>query len=602
MTESFSTQVVAEGVRYIQDARGAVMYLVTGNERALLIDTGWGVGDLPAYIKTLTDLPLLVVNTHGHPDHASGNAQFPVVYIHTKDIPVLLERLPALETKLIPIYDGYCFDLGGRTLRVIAVPGHTPGSICLLDRQSRILFAGDSPRSGPVWLHMPVSLTVADLYRSMQRLQDFMADFDTLAPAHSEPLPAQPLLDDLVLCARQILAGEITGKPQETRHGDGLLAEYGSTGILYLPDKVFPGSRERIVSPEIHPDHTVTFRVKAPNAQYVYLNSTPLMNVLGSADSEMAFQDKDAEGVWSLTVGPLPPEIYDYGFVIDGVSFADGNNDFVQTGFMPPRSLLIVPVEGTSQAGGNYYEAWDVPHGTVHAHTYMSKTLGYVREVYVYTPPAYETDMDNTYPVLYLLHGMGDDASGWTAMGRVHWMLDNLLSQGQAKPMIIVMPLGHALPRDVPWEERWQKNTALFEQDLLMDVIPLIETTYRVQADREHRALAGLSMGGLQTNVIGLNHLDIFSHIGILSANLDEFAKAHADLLADPAATNVQLPLLFLGTGTLDTWANESMATVHQLLEEKQINHVYWTLPGAAHTWIVWRKALYDALLPRLWR
>ena len=150
MTDSFTTRVVADGVWYIQDSRGGVMYLVAGQARALLIDTGWGEGDLPSHIKTLTSLPVLVVNTHGHRDHTSGNGKFDEVYIHTADLPLVEES----NARLIPIYDGYVFDLGQRDIRVIGVPGHSPGSICLLDKAARTLFSGDSPRPGPIFLHL----------------------------------------------------------------------------------------------------------------------------------------------------------------------------------------------------------------------------------------------------------------------------------------------------------------------------------------------------------------------------------------------------------------------------------------------------------------
>ena len=598
MTKDFVVQPVADGVWHIEDSRGGVMYLVAGTERALLIDTGWGEGALPALVATLTSLPLLVVNTHGHRDHTSGNGQFERVYIHTNDLPLA----QASDARLTAIYDGYHFDLGGRTLRVIGVPGHSPGSICLLDREARILFSGDSPRPGPIWMHLETSLSVEDFYLSLARLQTFADDFDIIAPAHGKPETKGALLDDLLNCAGKIVSGELVGTPQETRFGEGMLAEYGSAAIMYQAERVHrwrPWMRgERIVSPEVHADRTVTFRVKAPGAESVVLSSTPVMNALGSADHGLAFQDKDVDGVWSLTLGPLLPDIYDYAFQIDGVAFADNNNHAVQTGLTPPRSLLIVPPDD----GPNYHEARDVPHGTLHHHYYTSQTLGDVRDVFVYTPPGYDANPGAAYPVLYLLHGGGDDASGWSAMGRAHWMMDNLLAEGKAEPMIIVMPLGQAVPRTASWDEIREKNTPLFEQDLFTDVMPLVESAYRIQADREHRAMAGLSMGGGQTDHIGLAHLETFSYIGILSAGLGDFETRHANLLADPAAANARLNLLFLGTGTLDAFASEGTRKLHTLLTEKGIDHIYWTLDGLDHTWVVWRAALYYEFLPLLWR
>ena len=607
MKEVFNTQVVAKGVWYIEDSRGGVMYLVAGTERALLIDTGWGPGDLSALVATLTPLPLVVVNTHAHPDHMGGNGQFPQIYIHLRDLPAVQDTV----TRHTAVYDGYCLDLGQRQVRVIGVPGHTPGSICLLDTETRIVFTGDSPRPGPIWLHVGSALSVQEFSFSMKRLRTFAGDFDTIAPSHGKPGPAGTLIEDLVTCASKIVSGELVGKPQETRFGECLLAEYGSAGIMYRADKInwrFEFMRgDRIISPEVHADRTVTFRVKAPKADRVLLTSGPLMNALGSADNAMAFQDKDAAGVWSLTVGPLPPDLYDYSFVTDGVAIVDSNNPAVKTGTMSPSSVLTVPADDGGTSFRAYFEARDVPHGTLHRHHYTSKTLGDVRDVFVYTPPDYDADSDERYPVLYLLHGGGDNAAGWSDLGRAHLIMDNLLAEGKAKPMIIVMPFGQALPfmSAATGESVWQgmaRNAMAFEQDLFTDIMPLVESTYRIEADRAHRALAGLSMGGGQTDQIGLSHLDTFSHIGILSIGAQGFAERHADLLADPAATNAKLGLLFLGCGTLDPLASEGMDELHRLLTEKGIEHVYWTCPGAAHTWVVWRTALYHELLPRLWR
>jgi enterochelin esterase-like enzyme/glyoxylase-like metal-dependent hydrolase (beta-lactamase superfamily II) len=597
MSEGFTTTVVASGVWRIEDSRGGVMYLVAGEERALLIDTGWGEGDLSACVAALTPLPLLVVNTHGHPDHIAGNAQFPEVHIHTNDLPLAQES----GARLIPIHDGYVFDLGHRAIRVIGVPGHSPGSICLLDERARILYSGDTPRPGPLWLHVPHALNVQAMRTTLKRLRTFADRFDLLAPSHGQPGPVGSILDDLVECATRIVSGKLVGQPQESRFGPCLLAGYGSAAIFYLEDRVhLDWSRffsQRIVSPEVHADRTVTFRLQAPKAERVLLNSGPVLNALGSADNTLAFQEVDDEGIWSLTIGPLPPDIYDYLYQVDGTSLADPNNHAVQTGLQPPHSLLIVP----SDDGDATHEAQDVPHGTVHHHFYASRTLGDVRDVYVYTPPGYETSPDRAYPVLYLLHGGGDDAGGWSTVGRANLIVDNLLAKGKVVPMIVVMPLGQAVPRTASMEDRRFKNTALFEQDLFTDVMPLVESTYRIEADRAHRAMAGLSMGGGQTAHIGLSHLDTFGAIGILSAGGQGFEERHADLLADPEAANDKLDLLFLGCGTLDPLAVEGMESLSALLTQKGIAHRFWTLPGAAHTWVVWRAAL-SVFLPLLWK
>jgi enterochelin esterase family protein len=598
MTEAFTSKVIADSAWQIQDSRGAVMYLVGGQKRALLIDTGWGEGDLAAYVATLTDLPLVVVNTHGHRDHSSGNGQFDEVYTHTADVPLTVES----SARLVPIYDGYTFDLGGREIRVIGVAGHSPGSICLLDAGARILYSGDTPRPGPVWLHLPTSLSVQEFRISLSRLAAFASEYDVIAPSHGEPMPSGTIVEDLLACASGLLSGELEGKPQETRFGEALLAEAGSAGILYHANKVVwdrdARFRNRMVSPEVHADRRVTFRVKAPNAKSVLLQSPPIMNALGSADGVVGFHEVDDDGVWTLTLGPLAPDIYDYVYIIDGVPTIDSNCPGVQAGTTSPRSLMTVPTGGEP----GYYEARDLPHGTLHRNFYYSQALGSVRDVYVYTPPGYAENPDQQYPVLYLLHGGGDDARGWTLVGQAHAIMDNLLAERKAQPMVIVMPNGQAVPRSEPWNVLRTQNTPLFEKDLLGDLMPLVESTYRVQADREHRAMAGLSMGGGQTNAIGLNHLDLFSQIAILSSGRFDFAADHPDLVSDPEAANAKLGFFFLGCGTYDPLAIEGMERTHALLTEKGIEHTYRTIEGAAHTWVVWRSFLYHELLPRLWR
>lgn len=241
MTENFKTQSVAEGVWHIEDSRGGVFYLVVGTEHALLIDTGWGTGDLPERIASLTPLPIYVVNTHGHRDHVSGNDQFPEVYIHIDDLPLVDET----STHYIPIHDGYVFDLGERLIRVIRVSGHSPGSIGLLDTKTRTLFSGDTPRPGPIWLHLETSLPVYDFMLSLKHLSQFAEDFDTIAPSHGKPEPVGSQLNDLVTCAERIVSGELTGKPHQSRFGECLLAEYGSAAILYHADRVQRQSARR---------------------------------------------------------------------------------------------------------------------------------------------------------------------------------------------------------------------------------------------------------------------------------------------------------------------------------------------------------------------
>jgi hydroxyacylglutathione hydrolase len=266
--EWFEVKEVGDATWAIDDRGSDVMYLVAGQERCLLMDTGWGVGDLPALVASLSPLPLMVVNTHGHPDHALGNGQFDQVHVHAADA-VSVRRLPAAEARkwmlentlpkplpadfmfdawavagpgtLETIQDGYVFDLGGRALEVISVPGHTPGSICLLDRQARLLFTGDSVLPGTVWLHLDESLPLRQYHENLRRLQTFSDEFDHVLPGHADlqKLPiSKDILDDLVVGIGCILTGELVGREEKTFAGDGLRCDFGSCGIVYRPDRL----------------------------------------------------------------------------------------------------------------------------------------------------------------------------------------------------------------------------------------------------------------------------------------------------------------------------------------------------------------------------
>jgi glyoxylase-like metal-dependent hydrolase (beta-lactamase superfamily II) len=267
-SEWFEVKEVGDAIWAIDDRGDDVMYLVAGQERCLLMDTGWGVGDLPALVASLSPLPLTVVNTHSHPDHVLGNGQFAQVYVHVAD-EANVRKLPSAEERtwmvnnvlpkplpsgfqfdawavagpgaLETIQDGHVFDLGGRALEVISVPGHTPGSICLLDRQARVLFTGDSVLPGPIWLHLDESLPLRQYHGSLQRLQTFSDGFDFILPGHADlqalPLPKN-LVDDLVAGIGRILAGEFVGREEKTFVGDGLRCDFGSCGIVYRPDRL----------------------------------------------------------------------------------------------------------------------------------------------------------------------------------------------------------------------------------------------------------------------------------------------------------------------------------------------------------------------------
>jgi len=263
--EWFKARLVAPATWAIDDHGQDTVYLVAGAERCLLVDTGWGVGDLASLVASLSSLPLLVVNSHGHPDHACGNGQFREVHVGEADAwlvrdplteesrrwiagNVLKGPLPpsfspetwatkAAET-LVPIRDGHTFDLGGRTLQAIAVPGHTAGSLCLLDREARYLLTGDSALAGPVWMHLEESVPLRQFHASLRRLLDIAEEFDWILPAHGpSPLPSKTL-DELVAGVESILDGRLVGSPHKTFAGDGLRCDFGSCGIVYRPDRL----------------------------------------------------------------------------------------------------------------------------------------------------------------------------------------------------------------------------------------------------------------------------------------------------------------------------------------------------------------------------
>jgi len=336
-----------------------------------------------------------------------------------------------------------------------------------------------------------------------------------------------------------------------------------------------------LVSPEVLADKRVTFRFRAPNAKEVTVDRE------GAPKLAM---EKDAQGVWSVTTDPLPPDIYGYGFVADGVRLVDPSNSVIIPNLLNKSSALHVPGPASLP-----WEVGDVAHGTLHHHFYRSRVVGDDRDFYVYTPPAYDPHESKRYPVLYLLHGFSDDASGWTAVGRAHVILDNLIAAGKAKPMLVVMTLGYGAPefvsrgfgvfRDVALRQR---NYERYRDALFTEVIPFVESTYRVTADRESRAIAGLSMGGAESLFVGLNALDRFASIGAFSTGglPEDFDATFPGLDAKAA----QLRTLWIACGTEDGFINANRK-FHTWLDAKGVKHTMVETPGA-HTWMVWRRNL----------
>jgi enterochelin esterase-like enzyme len=339
-----------------------------------------------------------------------------------------------------------------------------------------------------------------------------------------------------------------------------------------------------LVSPEVHADNTVTFRFRAPNAQEVKLS-------LEGAESRA--MQKDEQGVWTITTSPLAPDYYGYAFIADGVRLIDPSNSSLIPNLLSPASAVHVP--GPSSLP---WEVNDVPHGEIHHHFYKSLVAQDDRDYYVYTPPKYDPAAKQSYPVLYLLHGFSDDASGWVAVGHANVILDNLIARGKAKPVIVVMPLGYGTMDFVPqawaaWShaEFREKNFGQFSQELLTEVIPRIEREYRVSKDRNAWAIAGLSMGGSESLLTGLNNLDKFSWIGAFSSGgLPEDFKKDFPLL--DAKANQQLHLLWIACGTEDPRIRLAR-NLREWLSSKGVKNVGIETPGM-HSWMVWRRNLAE--------
>ncbi len=340
-----------------------------------------------------------------------------------------------------------------------------------------------------------------------------------------------------------------------------------------------PSQPPAVRSPEVSADRRITFRVLAPNASKVTvfcecLTSEPAMT-------------KGADGVWSVTVGPVEADIYEYHFTVDGVDNLDQRNPVVKYNSRPNLIESVVDVPGP---GPMFYDAKPVPHGKVEIRYYPSKATGTTRRAFVYTPPFYDKS-NNKLPVLYLLHGADGDETVWTQFGRANLILDNLIAERKAAPMVVVMPFAYAYP----WHAgvAGDKQRADFEKDLLTDLIPFVQSNYRVNTDRENRALAGLSMGGGLTLAIGPRHLDTFSRLAVFSSGAGQAPeKTLADVAANAKTVNAQLKLLWIGVGTEDG-AMVNAKRTSDFLNSAGIKHIYKTSPGA-HTWIVWRKYLYD--------
>jgi len=361
--------------------------------------------------------------------------------------------------------------------------------------------------------------------------------------------------------------------------------------------------------PRVDGNSRVQIRVKAPEATKVRVNfwSGPKLDM-----------EKQIDGFWMVTTTPLAPGLHYYMLNVDGAEVSDPNS-YSFYGGSKDASGVEVPEMGTT-----YYLPQNVPHGEVREVWYHSSVTDSWRHVLLYTPPGYDVQSKVRYPVLYLQHGAGEDETGWTRQGRANFILDNLIASGSCRPMIVVMANGYArragrpspdltgnLPGSPEAMAAMQQMAEAFEDEMTQALIPFVDANFRTIADRNHRAMAGLSMGGMQTFRVTFNHLDLFSYIGgfsgaataqVLGQEKLDVKTAFNGALADPAAFAKRVHLLWLGVGTEEpARMHEGMERLHKSLDEANIKHVFYESPGTAHEWQTWRRDLKD-FAPRLFQ
>ncbi|KAA2220063.1 glycosyl hydrolase [Maribacter flavus] len=365
------------------------------------------------------------------------------------------------------------------------------------------------------------------------------------------------------------------------------------------------GQTERLVSPELNEDRSIMFRIKAPQAESVSLSGN-WMPMVPNGEQGMTRQTaqltKDANGVWSVKLGPLEPELYTYTFNVDGVTTIDPSNlKVARDGIFRTESVLYVPGEAS-----DLYWAKTGPKGSVHQIWYDSPTLELTRRMFVYTPPGYISSNEK-YPVLYLLHGGGGDEEAWPTLGVTPVILDNLINSGKAEPMIVVMTNGNpsqasaqTITPKLPNVDVSGRGMAsmLFEKSLVNDVIPYIEANFRVKADKENRALTGLSMGGLQTMNTSFANPDLFNYIGVMSmgfADLSRFGIEvdHSKRAEQILALKEANPKLYWIACGKDDFLYQSVVTMRDELDKHDFDYIYRESTGG-HTWTNWRIYLSE--------
>jgi enterochelin esterase-like enzyme len=330
-------------------------------------------------------------------------------------------------------------------------------------------------------------------------------------------------------------------------------------------------AQEAATSPHVSADRRVTFRLQAPKASVVKLWGDWITKY--NTTEELL---KNEAGVWSVTIGPLAPGRHSYLFIVDELPVLDPANPAVALGADGVEANLV------SITGENPMpdDVLNVPHGAVHMHWYHSSSGLSERRIVVYTPPGYATGRGEKYPVLFLLHGSGGTEIAWTSIGSANFIADNLIARKRMHPMLIVMPNGHG---------------SAAEQDLIRDVIPMIDSLYRVKRGADHRAMAGASMGGFQALAFGMRHTQIFGNIGVFSAGAhgDEGARQVND--AAMAGKLNRMKLFFIGAGDKDPLLKDAQS-LNAILTHHKVPHRYRVTPDAGHTWLFWRECLAEFL------
>lgn len=337
--------------------------------------------------------------------------------------------------------------------------------------------------------------------------------------------------------------------------------------------------------PKINPDLSVTLHVDAPEAQKVQVDIGKLYDMT-----------KNKDGLWSVTTKPQVPGFHYYFLVIDGCVVSDPSSElFYGCGKM--SSGIEIPEKGV-----DYYLPKNVPHGEIREQYYYSQITKAWRRAFIYTPAGYDENLNKKYPVLYLQHGGGEDETGWPNQGKVDLILDNMIAAGETEPMLIVMDRGYAVNSDEPQSENksmfLSHNT--FADVMVKEVIPMIDSSFRTIADRDHRAMAGLSMGGFQTYQITLSNLDKFAYIGGFSGSGmipqgKTIKDAYDGVFANADTFNNKVKLLYVSIGTKESEGMyKGVNHFHLELEKAGIKHVYYESSGTSHEWLTWRRSLHQ--------